>query len=280
MQCRSSRSKDGDAAENYPASLPLSFDRLTGLPDYTLGQLAEQAPGTDHETFHFVLNNTVVKDNRIPPFGMSYDEAKKRNALPVPASQYGSPSPGGTYKYWDEVTLNPPAVAVYAEIRLLYQPTSWEYVQFLLLANNRQNTFLAAEGLNLFDAWLNTDIAEPHVMAEATWGSPPSPPCETPGAPQNLIATSAKKSATLTWSPPGTPAPTGGYRVYYDESDKLQLCGAVSAGTLTYKDTGLTSRITYTYVVTAWNDCNGNGAFDAGVDVESAVSNTASATAR
>jgi hypothetical protein len=31
--------------------------------------------------------------------------------------------------------------------------------------------------------------------------------------------------------------------------------------------------------VTAWNDCNGNGTFDAGVDTESAVSNQATATA-
>ncbi len=35
------------------------------------------------------------------------------------------------------------------------------------------------------------------------------------------------------------------------------------------------SRMTYTYVVTAWNDCNNNGVFDAGVDQESAVSNQA-----
>jgi len=55
---------------------------------------------------------------------------------------------------------------------------------------------------------------------------------------------------------------------------------SVGPSTLTFKDTGLTSRVTYTYVVTAWNDCNANGAFDAGVDTESAVSNQASATAQ
>jgi hypothetical protein len=72
-----------------PAGLPLAFDRVTGEVSYTLGQLAAQAPGTHHETFHFVLNNTVLKDNRIPPYGMSVREARKRNALPVPATQYG-----------------------------------------------------------------------------------------------------------------------------------------------------------------------------------------------
>ena len=95
-------------ALGYPPTLALGYDRVTGAVDYTLGQLAAQAPGTYHETFHFVLNNTVAKDNRIPPYGFSYNEARTRNALPVPANQYGSPAAGGTYHYWDEVALNPP----------------------------------------------------------------------------------------------------------------------------------------------------------------------------
>jgi hypothetical protein len=263
----------------YPASLPLSFDRVSGNVDYTLGQLAAQAPGTDHETFHFVLNNTVMKDNRIPPYGFQYDDAKARNALPEPATQYGSPSAGGTYNYWDSLTLNPPAGAAYAEIKLMYQPTSWEYVQFLYVANKRQNAFLANEGVNLLTSWFATGQAEPYVMASASWGSPPAPPCTTPGAPSNLTAAPARKAVTLGWTA-GSPAPTGGYRVHYDQSGKLQYRGAVSKSTLTYKDSGLTSRVTYTYVVTAWNDCNGNGVFDAGPDTEGAVSNKASATAQ
>ena len=189
----------------YPASLPLSFDRVTGAVDYTLGQLAAQPPGTDHETFHFVLNNSVAKDNRIPPYGMTYDEARKRNALPVPVAQYGSPAAGGTYRYWDEIALNPPAGAAYATIDLLYQPTSWEYVQFLYLANTGNNAFLANEGVNLLTAWINTGMAEPYVMVSATWGSAPPPPCEPPGVPQSLTATAGKRSITVKWSA-GTPA--------------------------------------------------------------------------
>ncbi len=271
-------------ALGYPVDLPLSFDRVTGLVAYTLGQLAAQAPGTYHETFHFVLNNTVAKDNRIPTYGMKYDDARARNALPVPAAQYGSPTAGGTYNYWDTIALNPPTGAAYAEINLVYQPTSWEYVQFLYLANTGANPFLANEGVNLLNAWLATGQAEPYVMASATWGKnpntePPPPACDTPGTPQNLTATAGKRSITLKWSA-GSPAPSGGYRVYYNQAGKLQLRGSVGPTVLTYKDGGLTSRQTYTYVVTAWNDCNGNGAFDTGVDTESAVSNQASATAQ
>jgi hypothetical protein len=152
----------------YTSSLPLSFDRFTGAVDFTLGDLAAQAPGTDHETFHFVLNNTVVKDNRIPTWRMSYDEARKRNALPVPADQYGDPGPGGEYLHYDEVTFAPPPTATRGEIDLLYQPTSWEYIQFLQLANDGSVAFLADEGDNMLEAWLNTGMAEPHTMASAT----------------------------------------------------------------------------------------------------------------
>jgi hypothetical protein len=263
----------------YAPTLPLSFDRVTGAADYTLGQLAAQAPGSYQETFHFVLNNIVAEDNRIPPYGMTHEEARKRNALPMPATQYGSPTGTQAYNYWDEVPLNPPAGAAYAQIKLLYQPTSWEYVQFLYRANTGSNLFLANEGVNLLNAWLATGQAEPHVMASATWGNAPAAPCATPGVPQGLTAAAARKAVTLSWKS-ASPAPTAGYRIYYNQSSKLQFRGGVSAATLTYKDGGLTSRVTYTYVVTAWNDCNGNGAFDLGVDTESAVSNQASATAQ
>jgi hypothetical protein len=168
---------------------------------------------------------------------------------------------------------------LHAEINLLYQPTSWEYIQFLYLANTGQDAFLADEGLNLLNAWLNTGMAEPFVMASAVWGTAPAPPCVTTGAPQNLTATSGKKSVSLTWSA-GNPAPDGGYRVYYEQSGKLQFIAGVGPGTTSYRDSGLTSRVTYTYVVTAWNDCNGDAVFEVGVDTESAVSNSASATAR
>jgi hypothetical protein len=92
-----------------PGSLPVAFDRTSGLVTTTLANVA--APGTAHESFHFLLNDTSVKDNRIPPYGMSYDEARTRNALPVPAAQFGSPGPGGTYEYFDQVALNPPTEA-------------------------------------------------------------------------------------------------------------------------------------------------------------------------
>jgi hypothetical protein len=165
----------------YSADLTLSYDRVSGAVDKTLGQLASQQAGTYHETFHFVLNNYVAKDNRIPPYGMSYDASQIRNTLPVPVTQYGDPGSGGRYRHWDRVVLSPPSGAVSATINLLYQPTSWEYIQFLLLANNKQNAFLANEGEYLLDAWLNTNMAAPYVMASVQWSAPPRIPGDTNG---------------------------------------------------------------------------------------------------
>jgi hypothetical protein len=153
-------------------SVPVEFDRVSGAPVYTLGQVAAQSPGTYHETFHFVLNNKVVKDNRIPPYGMDYDEATVRNILPVPETQYGNPGSGGAYNYWDELVMTPPPGAVSAIIRLMYQPTSYEYINFLYQANNGSVAYLADEGANLLDAWLNTGMAAPHTMATTTWAAP------------------------------------------------------------------------------------------------------------
>ena len=172
----------------------LSYDRLNGsvvctvadflLSDNEAGK-KDACKGEHHDTFHFVLNNYVSKDNRIPPYGMSFDEAQRRNALPVPADQYAGTS-GGTYNYWDEITLNPPASADHARIELMYQGTSWEYIQFLDLANNKQNAFLGQEGVNMLDAWLNAPtemdplkrtMVAPVVMAGVDWiGAPVNQP--------------------------------------------------------------------------------------------------------
>lgn len=239
----------------YSPDLVLGYDRETGLPDHTLGYLADQEPGETEETFHFVLNNVVVKDNRIPPYGMSYDEAERRNALPVPADQYGGSS-GGTYKYWDEIDLAAiaPAGAESATIDLLYQPTSWEYIQFLVLANKGPdpvaggNAFLGDEGRNLFDAWMATGMAEPHVMASATWGAPPAG-CSV-AEPILASATPGSKEVELAWHVPAQ-MPEGfnayDYALYYDQAGKAQHIADVAWPVASYLDTQLTNAQQYCY---------------------------------
>ena len=100
---------------------------------------------------------------------MRYDDSRIRNTLPVPSDQYGAPETGGVYQHWDEVTFTPPTtLAVRGEVELLYLTTSWEYVQFLYLANDGSVSFLADEGVNMLEAWVNEDMSEPAEMASAT----------------------------------------------------------------------------------------------------------------
>jgi hypothetical protein len=233
-------------ALGYPASLPLTYDRVTGAATSTLGDLVAQPAGTYRETFHFVLNNKVAKDDRIPPYGMAYDEARVRNTLPVPANQYGSPGPGGTYNGFDHVDLNPPVGAASATIVLLYQPTSWEYVQFLYLANNRQNAFLANEGAYLLEAWLNTGMAAPYTMASTTWQASipaaPSNPYPTPGQ------TNVPASAVLSWnSQPGVT-----YDLYFDTVSPPAAKVATDLPEASYTPT-LQAGLTYYWQVVARN---------------------------
>ncbi len=260
----------------WDPNLALSYDRITGAVDCTLQQLAEGVCSTVHpdyaETFHFALNNKVAKDNRIPPYGMDYEKARLRNALPVPANQY-SGGPGKTYNYFDTFSLNSPQGATNATIDLVYQPTSWEYIQFLHLSNNKSITFLENEGVYMLEAWLNTGMAEPYVMASATWGTPPSV-CNAP-TPTLLAATPGDKQVTTAWQEiPGDPAVLG-YGLYYDQAGKSQLVVTqMNPAANNYIDSGLTNGQEYCYKVTSLYDCDGNGIYElTSGDVESGFSN-------
>jgi hypothetical protein len=160
-----------------PPDLPVAYDRLTGAVTATLADVASQPAGTAHESFHFVLNDTILSDNRIPPWRMNRETARQRNTLPVPASQYGDPGPTDVYEHFDRVLLDRPPLAESVQIDLMYQSTSWEYIQFLYLANDGQNAFLGDTGANLLDAWRNAGdatsrMAEPHVMASTVHALP------------------------------------------------------------------------------------------------------------
>ncbi|TXS94135.1 hypothetical protein FV139_11075 [Parahaliea maris] len=257
----------------YDSGLVLAYDRITGAPLETLGQLAARAAGEAEESFHFVLNNVVVKDNRIPPYGFRYDEARKRNALPVPDTRYGG-VPGGIYEYWDDLDIGAMAAAVGASsavIDLLYQPTSWEYIQFLAHANEGSNAFLADEGLNLLDAWLNagdatTRMAQPHVMASASWGEVPAT-CDAP-VPVLDAAAGGNKQVVLAWqSLAQLPPEYADYQfgLYYDQAGKAQAIASQPWDSGSYTDTGLSNGQQYCYKlnveVTLVDGCSAQSGF-------------------
>ncbi|MBN1810690.1 MAG: PQQ-dependent sugar dehydrogenase [Anaerolineae bacterium] len=104
------------------------------------------------ESFHFVLNNTVVKDNRIPPRG--YTQAA--------FDQPGLRSVGATYldgQHWDDTVYTLPSAAESVIVTLYYQTASREYVDFL-------RTMGGVDGVALGALW-DGSKSQPEVMVTA-----------------------------------------------------------------------------------------------------------------
>jgi len=76
------------------------------------------------ESFHFVLNNTVIKDNRIPPRGYSQVAWDLPGVRPVGAVYLDD-------QHWDDVVYDVPDTAVRSSAILYYQTASREYIDFL-----------------------------------------------------------------------------------------------------------------------------------------------------
>lgn len=110
--------------------------------------------------FHFVLNDTWLKDNRIPPRGFTNANYAYIGAAPV----------GAVYadgQYWDTTTYEIPAGAARAEVAVYYQSLSKEYIEFL-----RDNGVPGGAGQVLYDLWEQNGKAPPElmVMEEITFG--------------------------------------------------------------------------------------------------------------
>jgi hypothetical protein len=95
------------------------------------------------ESFHLVLNNMVLKDNRIPPIGFNNANFQAVLAAPV----------GHTYadgQYWDDTLFAIPNGAAGAIVTLYYQTTSREYIEFLRDANTAP---APNAGTNAYERW-------------------------------------------------------------------------------------------------------------------------------
>jgi hypothetical protein len=111
-------------------------------------------------SLHFVLNNRIFEDNRIPPRGFTNAVFAAFGGAPV-----GHPYADG--QYWDEASFTLPAGATRADVRLYFQSTSKEFVEFLR-DENHTNT----KGQEMYDLWADHGKCPPTRMAEATWTTP------------------------------------------------------------------------------------------------------------
>jgi hypothetical protein len=89
------------------------------------------------ESFFFVLNNTTLKDNRIPPRGFTQAALNQRGMQPVQATY----APG---QYWDDTVYVLPSTATRVMVTLYYQTASKEYIDFLRAYGGLDGTALGA----------------------------------------------------------------------------------------------------------------------------------------
>jgi hypothetical protein len=108
------------------------------------------------KSFHFVLNDTIYSDNRIPPRGFTNAAFESIQSPPVAYSYADG-------EYWDDTAYFLPATAETAHVTLYYQTLSKEYVEFLRDANVTNSA-----GQDLYDAWEAHGKSTPVLMAEAS----------------------------------------------------------------------------------------------------------------
>jgi hypothetical protein len=107
-------------------------------------------------SFHFVLNDVIAKDNRIPPKGFNNKAFAEHHCQPV-----GTDYADG--QHWDDVEFPVPEGTARVAVRLMYQSVSWEYIKFLAEEDRTDDW-----GKRLYDAWTKTGRCPPEVMVEIT----------------------------------------------------------------------------------------------------------------
>jgi len=126
-----------DYSYSDPNGILPSPQPLTAAESHLDALVYEMSPSStltgEEHTFHFVLADSRFKDNRIPPLGFRIVDAPDRLAEPawngsVATDYFTEQEYVGGY---DEIEIPVPANATGVEIRLYYQTTSREYVEFL-----------------------------------------------------------------------------------------------------------------------------------------------------
>lgn len=124
--------------------------------------IAEVVNLPEGPSFHFVLNNEIFSDNRIPPRGFTNANFEMIQSPPVNYTYVDG-------QYWDNTIYNLPFEPDYVEVKLYYQSTSKEYVEFL-----RDENVTNDAGDVMYEQWTNHSKSAPEVMNHVTWSANPS----------------------------------------------------------------------------------------------------------
>ena len=118
-------------------------------------------------SFHFILNDSVISDTRIPPEG--FRAPADRDIAPV-GRDYGDGA--GGYQNFDEASYDLLACGageLTLRVRLLYQSTTREYIEFLRdEAPDSLDPDIGNWGAIAYEAWQTHGGDTPVVMAETT----------------------------------------------------------------------------------------------------------------
>ena len=156
-------------AETYESGY---YDPSTGVLDKTGTKIYEIKPGLSPglaaalgldagPSFHFVLNDTIYSDNRIPCRGFTNANFEAIQSQPV----------GYTYEdgqYWDITEYDLPFIPDSVEVSLYYQTTSKEFIEFL-----RDENVTNDAGITMYNLWNNNGKSAPELMNYETWSGPP-----------------------------------------------------------------------------------------------------------
>ena len=121
------------------------------------------------KSLHLVLNNEILKDNRIPPQG--FDNAA--------FAAFGGAPVGATYadgQYWDDTRFAVPEGATSAVATLYFQTSSREYMEFLRDTNVTDST-----GQTAYDLWEANGKSSPVAMDTMTIALPGGVPGDLDG---------------------------------------------------------------------------------------------------
>jgi len=154
-----------------------AYDGATGeLGHDAEAKIYHTEPGLDEVTaplvgvdpgpsLHFVLNNRIFLDNRIPPRGFVNSTYGSFGGAPV-AHTYADG------QYWDDTSYAIPPGATSARVTLYYQSTSKEFVEFL-----RDENTTNSKGQDMYDLWNNNGKCPPEEMRQVTLGIDPLYAC-------------------------------------------------------------------------------------------------------
>jgi hypothetical protein len=127
------------------------------------------------ETFHFALNDSVYKDNRIPPLGYTQTAFDTFGGTPTDPTRPAPRYPDG--QNWDTATFPLPPSARKVRAMLYYQTTSKEYVEFL-----RDENVTTTAGDDMYALWNTNGKAAPVAMAgDSASFTPVGIPLSQPG---------------------------------------------------------------------------------------------------